>query len=114
MLLEGGSAVECERFEDFDEEGDDGEVGLGAFLDIEHADFDGIAAEAGDGTAGVGPFRFEDVVWVEGADRALDTVEDTFLVIGGGGDGFGDDAVSDGGDAVAVMLVDVEAGIEAG
>ncbi|MFM1942840.1 MAG: hypothetical protein RI897_1822 [Verrucomicrobiota bacterium] len=106
--------MESEGFEDFYEERDDGEVGLGAFLDIEHADFDGIAAEAGDGSTGVGPFRFEDVVRVEGVDGALDTVEDAFLVIGGGGDGFGDDAIGDGGDAVAVMLVDVESGIEAG
>ncbi len=112
--MEVGWAVEGEGFENFDEESDDGEVGLGAFLDVENADFDGIAAEPGDGASGIGPFGFEGIVRIEGADCALDTVEDTFLVIGGGEDGFGDDASGDGGDAVTIMLIDVEACIEAG
>ena len=110
----GGEGFIDEVFQDFDDELEDGEVGGGAFLDIEEADFDGAAGEAGDGAAGVGPFGFEDAVGVEGGEIAGDAVEDLGLVAGAGGDPFGDGAAGDGGDAVAVMAVGFQAHVEAG
>jgi hypothetical protein len=51
--------------DDLDDQGGDGEVGLRAFLDVEDADLDGAAVEAGHRAAGVGELVAEDALGVE-------------------------------------------------
>ena len=116
VFLEGarGEGFIDEALEDFDDELEDGEVCGGAFLDVEDADFDGAAGEAGDGAAGVGPLRFKDAFGVVGGEVAGDAVEDEGMVAGLRGDLFGDDAAGDGGDAGAIAAVGVEAHVEEG
>ena len=108
----GGDGFIDEVSDDGDNELEDGEVGSGAFLNIEDTDFDGGAGETGDGTAGVGPFGFEDAVGIKGGKGAGDALENTGVVAFFGGDPFGDHVAGDGGDAVAVVAIGFEAHIE--
>src|SRR5690606_8603211 len=109
LIVPRGPTFVDQGAEDLDDEGHDGEVGGGAFLDVDDADLDRAAIETGDGAAGIEPFVLEGAARIERGDITVYALEDLLIVVPGGVDGLGDDGGGDGGDAGGVGAVGLEA-----
>ena len=76
LLADGREVFAHERLQDGHDELQDGEIGARAFLDVEHADLDGLAVEPRDGPAGVDPFVLQHLVGIERREVAVDPLQD--------------------------------------
>lgn len=78
---------------------------------VEHANLDGVAFEAGDGASGIEPFFLKDLIRVRRRDILVDRLEDLLLIIGFGEDLFRYDRTDDRRYAPLVRHIVAEAAV---